>query len=56
MWEKILVICDECNGEGVVECQTDEGPYSRSGMCRCNECEGSGEVFTYIESDEENED
>lgn len=56
MFEKILVECDECNGEGMIECQTDEGPYSISGMCRCNECDGLGEIFMYIETDENEQD
>jgi DnaJ-class molecular chaperone len=56
MYEKILVTCEECNGEGKIECQTNEGPYSRTGMFRCNECEGEGEVFIYVECDEEEQD
>ncbi len=56
MWEKILVECDECKGEGIIWCMSDEGPYSKEGYSRCNECEGSGEVFTYIESDEDEQD
>lgn len=56
MLEKILVTCEECDGEGIVESQTDEGPYSRTGMFRCNECNGSGEVFIYIEDNEEEQD
>lgn len=55
MYEKILVECDECKGHGIIEAQTDEGPYSRTGMFRCNECEGSGEVFIYVEEPYEEE-
>lgn len=56
MWEKQLVECDECKGLGVIDCETDEGPYSRSGKCRCNECDGLGEVFIYVEDDENEQD
>jgi len=56
MYEKQLIECDECNGLGVVEGQTDEGDYSRIGMFRCNECEGSGEVYIYVEDEAEEQD
>lgn len=56
MYEKILVTCDECLGRGIVESETDEGPYSRTVIVRCIECEGAGETFTYIECDEEEQD
>lgn len=56
MYEKILIACEECKGEGIVEAQTDEGPYSRTGMFRCNECNGSGEVFIYVEDNEAEQD
>jgi DnaJ-class molecular chaperone len=55
MYEKQLVECDECNGLGVVEGQTDEGDYSQIGMFRCLECEGSGEVYIYVEDYEAEE-
>jgi DnaJ-class molecular chaperone len=56
MYEKILVTCDECLGRGIVESETDEGPYSREVIVRCEECKGEGEVFTYIIIDEEEQD
>lgn len=56
MYEKILVECDECKGMGIVEGQTNEGPYSRTDLFKCNECDGSGEVFIYVEDDEEEQD
>jgi len=56
MYEKILIACEDCNGEGVVEGQTNEGDYSRTGMFRCNECNGSGEVFIYVEDNEAEQD
>jgi DnaJ-class molecular chaperone len=56
MWEKRLVECDECKGHGVIEAQTNEGDYSKIGMFRCHECDGSGEVFIYVEDNEDEQD
>lgn len=49
MYEKILVTCEECLGRGIVESETDEGPYSRAIIVRCEECEGEGEHFKLVE-------
>jgi DnaJ-class molecular chaperone len=49
MYEKILVTCEDCLGRGIVESETDEGPYSRAIIVRCEECEGAGEYHKYVE-------
>lgn len=56
MYKKILIACPECEGEGLILGMSNEGPYSIECYSRCNECEGSGEVFIYVEDDEEEQD
>jgi DnaJ-class molecular chaperone len=53
MYKKILITCEDCLGRGIVESETDEGPYSREVIVRCEECEGAGEIFKYVEDEEE---
>ena len=49
MYEEVMERCDNCRGAGVAEYVTEYGPFGRSIMETCHECEGEGFIVKLIE-------
>lgn len=48
--------CGWCNGTGVCDYTTDQGPHSRVYSDDCNECDGTGEIVKPKFLDDEDDD
>jgi DnaJ-class molecular chaperone len=49
MYEEIITRCEYCRGTGMGEYVTEYGPFGRSVLETCHECEGDGMITKIIE-------